>query len=66
MPRQRLYLFDTTLRDGARLFSLPRLRGRVGEGVLIRKCVPEMPPPDALRASTSPAGGGGVGRRAAR
>jgi hypothetical protein len=52
MARERLYLFDTTLS-----FSLPRLRGRVGEGVLCG--ADNMPPPAALRASTSPASGRG-------
>jgi ATP-dependent Lhr-like helicase len=36
--------------------SLPRSRGRVGEGV-----IGQMPPPDRLRRSTSPASGGGEG-----
>jgi len=39
--------------------SLPRLRGRVGEGAMFA----EEPPPDALRASPSPASGGGEERK---
>ncbi len=59
MTRERLYLFDTTP-----FFSLPHLRGRVGEGVYYSRGGKDMPPPDALGASTSPAGGGGEKRRA--
>ena len=64
MSRERLYLFDTTLRDGAHFFSLPRLRGRVGEGAVCLVGANRLPPPDALRASTSPASGRGEAREA--
>ena len=44
--------------------SLPRLRGRVGEGEYVR--VLNIPPPGSLRDPTSPASGRGETVRAAR
>ena len=63
MARERLYLFDTTLRDGAPFFSLPRLRGRVDRGSdadgvgALRTCATaqRLPPtPTARRAAVRP------------
>ena len=52
LPKWRSDIF----RDDAAIVSLPRLRGRDGEGAAI------LPPPDALPSSTSPAGRGGEER----
>jgi len=63
MTRERLYLFDTTLRDGAPFFFLPPCGGGLGRGVCRKESVREFTPlPTALCAVDLPRKGGGKER----
>jgi hypothetical protein len=62
MPRERLYLFDTTLRDGATRCSLPPCGRGMGRGVYFWMA-DDTPLPIALRAIDFPLRGGGDERR---
>ncbi|MDB5602319.1 MAG: hypothetical protein JWN71_4363 [Xanthobacteraceae bacterium] len=52
-------LVELAERNADALRSLPRLRGRGGEGALAGARSEAIPPPDELRSLTSPASGGG-------